>query len=239
MVARSLKSLGVSFEVVFDKAEETIGPTGPARAASPPFTPRSKKVLELSLREARQLGHDYIGTEHLLLGLIRGGQGVAMQVIQALGMNPIRVRERVMTLLRSRQPKRTLHGATYETAPHGRDSRRGFSPARIERSELTDSSSASLVCTFTTMAYRSTGDSQEYQSRSQIGCGVPRPSLPHCRTIARSPRLTSEMMFRPTTRACRPRWPPNSMRTGQAARSLRPQFRYPRRDSPWCGKTRA
>jgi hypothetical protein len=100
VAARSLKSLGVSYEVVFDKVEETIGPTGRARSASPPFTPRSKKVLELSLREARQLGHDYIGPEHLLLGLIREGQGVAVQVIQALGVNPIRVRERVMTLLR-------------------------------------------------------------------------------------------------------------------------------------------
>ena len=68
-----------------EKVEETIGPAGTAPTGSPPFTPRAKKVLELSLREALQLGHNYIGTEHMLLGLVREGEGVAAQVLVSLG----------------------------------------------------------------------------------------------------------------------------------------------------------
>ncbi len=64
-----------------------------------PFTPRAKKVLELSLRESQQLGHDYIGTEHILLGLIREGEGVAAQVLVKLGADLNRVRQQVLQLL--------------------------------------------------------------------------------------------------------------------------------------------
>ena len=68
--------------------------------ASPPFTPRAKKVLELYLREALQLGHDYIGTEHMLLGLVRDGEGVAVQVLVNLGAELPTVRERVTLFTR-------------------------------------------------------------------------------------------------------------------------------------------
>ena len=81
LAAKALESLGISLEAVREKVEETIGPAGSAPTGSPPFTPRAKKVLELSLREALQLGHNYIGTEHMLLGLVREGEGVAAQVL--------------------------------------------------------------------------------------------------------------------------------------------------------------
>ncbi|MGH8921240.1 MAG: Clp protease N-terminal domain-containing protein, partial [Actinomycetes bacterium] len=70
VAAKALEQLGISLEAVREKVEETIGPAGTSPAGSPPFTPRAKKVLELSLREALQLGHNYIGTEHMLLGLV-------------------------------------------------------------------------------------------------------------------------------------------------------------------------
>jgi len=81
VAAKALEQLGISLEAVREKVEETIGLSGTAPTGSPPFTPRAKKVLELSLREALQLGHNYIGTEHMLLGLVREGEGVAAQVL--------------------------------------------------------------------------------------------------------------------------------------------------------------
>jgi hypothetical protein len=99
VAARALEKLGVSLEIVREKVEETIGPAGTAPAGSPPFTPRSKKVLELSLREALQLGHNYIGTEHILLGLVREGEGVAAQVLVNLGANLSKTRQEVLRLL--------------------------------------------------------------------------------------------------------------------------------------------
>ena len=80
VAAKALASLDINLDVVREKVEETIGPAGTSLTGSPPFTPRAKKVLELSLREALQLGHNYIGTEHVLLGLVREGEGVAAQV---------------------------------------------------------------------------------------------------------------------------------------------------------------
>ncbi len=74
------------------KVEEPLAPTPTPSPGSPPFTPRAKKVLELSLREALQLGHSYIGTEHMLLGLVREGDGVAAQVLSDLGADMARVR---------------------------------------------------------------------------------------------------------------------------------------------------
>ena len=85
VAAKALEPLGVTLEAVREKVEETIGLAGTAPTGSPPFTPRAKKVLELSLREALQLGHNYIGTEHMLLGLVREGEGVAAQVLVSLG----------------------------------------------------------------------------------------------------------------------------------------------------------
>jgi len=99
LAAKALESLGISLEAVREKVEETIGPAGSASTGSPPFTPRAKKVLELSLREALQLGHNYIGTEHMLLGLVREGEGVAAQVLQQLGADLPRVRQQVIQLL--------------------------------------------------------------------------------------------------------------------------------------------
>ncbi|MGH2676399.1 MAG: Clp protease N-terminal domain-containing protein, partial [Actinomycetota bacterium] len=100
VAAKALESLGISFEAVRQQVEEIIGQGQSAPTAGHiPFTPRAKKVLELSLREALQLGHNYIGTEHILLGLIREGEGVAAQVLQKLGADLNRVRQQVIQLL--------------------------------------------------------------------------------------------------------------------------------------------
>ncbi len=105
VAANALKALGISLEGVREKVEETIGPAGSTPTGSPPFTPRAKKVLELSLREALQLGHNYIGTEHMLLGLVREGEGVAAQVLVNLGADLSRVRQQVIQLLSGYQGK--------------------------------------------------------------------------------------------------------------------------------------
>ncbi len=111
VAAKALESLGVSLEAVREKVEETIGLAGTAPTGSPPFTPRAKKVLELSLREALQLGHSYIGTEHMLLGLVREGEGVAAQVLQSLGADLPRVRQQVIQLLSGYQGGKESVGA--------------------------------------------------------------------------------------------------------------------------------
>ncbi|MEO6987967.1 MAG: ATP-dependent Clp protease ATP-binding subunit, partial [Aquihabitans sp.] len=89
----------ISLEAVRSQVEEIIGQGGSSPSGHIPFTPRAKKVLELSLREALQLGHNYIGTEHILLGLIREGEGVAAQVLVKLGADLSRVRQQVIQLL--------------------------------------------------------------------------------------------------------------------------------------------
>lgn len=107
VAAKALESLGISLEAVREKVEELIGPAAGAAAGSPPFTPRAKKVLELSLREALQLGHNYIGTEHMLLGLVREGEGVAAQVLISLGADLSRVRQQVIQILSGYQNRET------------------------------------------------------------------------------------------------------------------------------------
>jgi ATP-dependent Clp protease ATP-binding subunit ClpC len=97
--AKALNALGISLEPVRIRVAETIGLVGTAPTGSPPFTPRAKKVLELAFREALQLGHSYIGTEHLLLGLVREGEGVGVQVLRSLGADLHRVRHQVIQLL--------------------------------------------------------------------------------------------------------------------------------------------
>jgi ATP-dependent Clp protease ATP-binding subunit ClpC len=123
LAAKALESLGISLEAVREKVEETIGPAGTAPTGSPPFTPRAKKVLELSLREALQLGHNYIGTEHMLLGLVREGEGVAAQVLVSLGADLSRVRQQVIQLLSGYQGGRETAnapaGSTAQEAPSG------------------------------------------------------------------------------------------------------------------------
>jgi len=99
VAAKALESLNISLEAVRSQVEEIIGQGGSSPSGHIPFTPRAKKVLELSLREALQLGHNYIGTEHILLGLIREGEGVAAQVLVKLGADLSRVRQQVIQLL--------------------------------------------------------------------------------------------------------------------------------------------
>src|SRR5512138_2416266 len=105
VAAKALESLGISLEGVRQQVEEIIGQGQQAPSGHIPCTPRAKKVLELSLREALQLGHNYIGTEHILLGLIREGEGVAAQVLVKLGADLNRVRQQVIQLLSGYQGK--------------------------------------------------------------------------------------------------------------------------------------
>ena len=108
VAAKGLESLGISLEAVRSQVEEIIGQGQQAPSGHIPFTPRAKKVLELSLREALQLGHNYIGTEHILLGLIREGEGVAAQVLVKLGADLSRVRQQVIQLLSGYQGKEAV-----------------------------------------------------------------------------------------------------------------------------------
>ena len=112
VAAKALESLGISLEAVREKVEETIGPAGTAPTGSPPFTPRAKKVLELSLREALQLGHNYIGTEHMLLGPRPRGRGRRRPgPRQSLGADLPRVRQQVIQLLSGYQGKEAVGAA--------------------------------------------------------------------------------------------------------------------------------
>ena len=112
VAAKALESLGIALEGVRQQVEEIIGQGQQAPSGHIPFTPRAKKVLELSLREALQLGHNYIGTEHILFGLIREGEGVAAQVLVKLGADLNRVRQQVLQLLSGYQGKEPAEGAT-------------------------------------------------------------------------------------------------------------------------------
>ena len=99
VAAKALESMGISLEAVRSEVVDIIGRGAQPPSGHIPFTPRAKKVLEYSLREALQLGHKYIGTEHILLGLIREGEGVAAQVLVKLGADLPRVRQQVIQLL--------------------------------------------------------------------------------------------------------------------------------------------
>ena len=130
VAARALESMGISLESVRSQVVEIIGQGSQAPSGHIPFTPRAKKVLELSLREALQLGHNYIGTEHILLGLIREGEGVAAQVLQQLGADLPKVRQTVIQLLSGVEGE--------EAAPSGH-------PGGSRRTESGTSSSGSTV----------------------------------------------------------------------------------------------
>lgn len=108
VAAKALESLNISLDGVREQVQEIIGQGQQAPSGHIPFTPRAKKVLELSLREALQLGHNYIGTEHILLGLIREGEGVAAQVLVKLGADLGRVRQQVIQLLSGYQGKEPI-----------------------------------------------------------------------------------------------------------------------------------
>jgi len=112
VAAKTLEAMGISLDAVRQQVETTIGRGEEAPSGHIPFTPRAKRVLELSLRESGQLGHNYIGTEHILLGLIREGEGVAAQVLVKLGADPNRVRQLVVQLLHG-------HGAEDRPKPRG------------------------------------------------------------------------------------------------------------------------
>jgi ATP-dependent Clp protease ATP-binding subunit ClpC len=124
IAAQALESLGIDLNSVRDEVVKIIGQGQQSPSGHIPFTPRAKKVLELSLREALQLGHNYIGTEHILLGLIREGEGVAAQVLQQLGAELQKVRQTVIQLLsgpggsEEQQPKSAGAGGR-ETASTG------------------------------------------------------------------------------------------------------------------------
>jgi ATP-dependent Clp protease ATP-binding subunit ClpC len=133
--ARALESMGITLESVRSQVVEIIGQGAQAPSGHIPFTPRAKKVLELSLREALQLGHNYIGTEHILLGLIREGEGVAAQVLQKLGAELHKVRQTVIQLLSGAQSEEASGSSE---SPGG--SRRGGQP-----SGSSESSSGSTV----------------------------------------------------------------------------------------------
>lgn len=121
VAAKALESLSISLGAVREQVQEIIGQGQQAPSGHIPFTPRAKKVLELSLREALQLGHNYIGTEHILLGLIREGEGVAAQVLVKLGADLNRVRQQVIQLLSGYQGKEpvTSGGQQQEGTPAG------------------------------------------------------------------------------------------------------------------------
>ena len=122
VAAKALESLDICLESVRDQVEEIVGPGVTAPSGHIPFTPRAKKAVELSFREALQLGHSYIGTEHLLLGLLREGEGVAAQVLVEMGADLARMREQVIAVLeaqgeastsaRSHKPERTQNDPT-------------------------------------------------------------------------------------------------------------------------------
>jgi hypothetical protein len=97
--AKALQSLGIRLEAVRQQVEEIVGVGKRSQSGHIPFTPRAKKALEMSLRESLQLGQDYIGTEHILLGLLREGDGVAAQVLVRMGADLNRVRDQVIQLL--------------------------------------------------------------------------------------------------------------------------------------------
>ena len=104
VAAKALAALGIELQavrsaVLVEIVERGISPTSPGGPSHLPFTPRCKKVLELALREALQLGHNYVGTEHILLGLIREGEGIAAAVLVKLGAELSRVRQQVITVL--------------------------------------------------------------------------------------------------------------------------------------------
>ncbi len=132
VAARGLEGLGISLESVRSQVVEIIGQGSQAPSGHIPFTPRAKKVLELSLREALQLGHNYIGTEHILLGLIREGEGVAAQVLQKLGAELHKVRQTVIQLLSG------VQGEEAAAASHPVGSGRGSSEAAPAGSTVLD-----------------------------------------------------------------------------------------------------
>lgn len=112
VAAKTLKSMGVTLKDARAEVEKIIGRGSGFVAVEIPFTPRAKRVLELSWDEARQLGHNYIGTEHLLLGLIREGEGVAARVLENLGVDLNKIRSNVVKMLGESKPQTAAAGSS-------------------------------------------------------------------------------------------------------------------------------
>jgi ATP-dependent Clp protease ATP-binding subunit ClpC len=164
VAAQALDALGISLADARRDTEEIIGQGPAAPTGHMPFTPRAKKVLELALREALQLGHNYIGTEHILLGLVREGEGVAAQVLQKLGADLARVREIVVELLpgssesAGRSPRRRRSRRTTEVAPSG-------TPVSPEDFPTCSSCSAPLAETMAVKVFELAVDDQPAQAK--------------------------------------------------------------------------
>src|SRR6476659_4541073 len=109
IAAKALYALGLSPEKIQEEVENLIG-KGSETVQTIHYTPRAKKVIELSMDEARKLGHSYVGTEHVLLGLIREGEGVAARVLNNLGVSLNKARQQVLQLLGSNESVSTSHG---------------------------------------------------------------------------------------------------------------------------------
>jgi ATP-dependent Clp protease ATP-binding subunit ClpA len=138
VAAKALTSLGISLQAVRQQVEEIIGQGQQAPSGHIPFTPRAKKVLELSLREALQLGHNYIGTEHILLGLIREGDGVAAQVLVRLGADLNRVRHQVIQLVHVAKGDRPIRLAAGESVRLRDPAQRWIAELHVTLARLTE-----------------------------------------------------------------------------------------------------
>ncbi len=119
VAAKTLKAMGVNLKDARAEVEKIIGRGSGFVAVEIPFTPRAKRVLELSWDEARQLGHNYIGTEHLLLGLIREGEGVAARVLENLGIDLNKVRSNVIKMLGEAKPQTSSSSSSSSTGSSG------------------------------------------------------------------------------------------------------------------------
>jgi ATP-dependent Clp protease ATP-binding subunit ClpC len=118
VASQALTSIGISLEDVRQQVQDIIGQGSELPTGHIPFTPRAKKVLELSLRESLQLGHNYIGTEHVLLGLVAEGEGVAAQVLVKMGATLSAVRSEVLKMLQGYEgPEGTAEATAAEAGP--------------------------------------------------------------------------------------------------------------------------
>jgi ATP-dependent Clp protease ATP-binding subunit ClpC len=131
VAGRALAALDVSLEQVRHDVRATVGEGPGAPASHVPFTPKAKKVMELSLREAMALGHNYIGTEHLLLGVMREGEGVGAQILQKRGLDLPRVRAQIMEVLANR-PVATADEGGFERASTTYEASQGGAEAAAE-----------------------------------------------------------------------------------------------------------
>ena len=137
IAAKALESLGITGESVRHQVEEIVGRGQAAPSGHIPFTPQAQKSMQLALREAMQLGHSYIGTEHILLGLIRLDSGRATQVLTALGAEPNRVRQQVIGVLHGYQGGRGTASPAWPPGKAGRGKRKLLSQvlARLDSME--------------------------------------------------------------------------------------------------------